>query len=322
LLPQELRATLQQSRRAYAVFALQLTSELFRLLQCCSEAGVEVLVTKGPALSVRCYGDAGMRQYGDLDLIVRQSDVRRVTELMLHLSYEPRVPLAAIDANKIPGEYIFRNPTAHFFVEFHTERTLRYHPRPIQIEKLFNRRDYIAIDAHQVPAPSLEDELILNAVHGTKHFWERLMWIADVAALSCSSRPPDWDRALDLAREQGTERILYLSLRLASDLLGAPLPKQIMSKVQSDRAVSTLAAQIVNRLATNGASPLGVVQRATFRVRMCGDPVSGVAYLLRLSFSPTEEDWVSGDEDNRNSIVETISRPIRLARKHSRRSTE
>jgi len=59
----EVRVTLYESQRSHAVFALQLTAELFGLLQRFAEAGLEALLTKGPALSVRCYGDPGMRQY-------------------------------------------------------------------------------------------------------------------------------------------------------------------------------------------------------------------------------------------------------------------
>src|SRR6202040_3025617 len=111
--------------------------------------------------------------------------------------------------------------------EFHTERTFRYHPRRLPIEKLFQRRALVAIDGRDVPALSLEDELILICVHGAKHFWERLMWIADVAALISAKQTPDFNRAIAVASEVGAERILRLGLRLASDVLGAKLPAQL-----------------------------------------------------------------------------------------------
>jgi len=110
---------------------------------------------------------------------------------MLDLGYEPRVPLTAIDAHKGVGEYAFRNPNTGALVEFHTERTFRYHPRAVPIEKLFQRRAFVPIDGRNVPALSLEDELLLICIHGTKHFWERLMWIADVSALLSSPNPPE-----------------------------------------------------------------------------------------------------------------------------------
>jgi hypothetical protein len=83
---------------------------------------IVVLVIKGPALSARCYGNAGMRQYGDLDLIVSDKDIARTVEAMHELGYELRIPLRAIQAAKIPGEYVFMSRDKKLFVEFHTER--------------------------------------------------------------------------------------------------------------------------------------------------------------------------------------------------------
>jgi hypothetical protein len=318
LLPPEARATLRELRRAQAILGLQLTAELFQVLQRFTETGIETLATKGPALSVRCYADPGMRQYGDLDLIVREKDIRRATQAMLELGYEPRVSLAVIDAKKIPGEYAFQKPGTPLLVEFHTERTFRYHPRPLHIEKLFQRRAAVTIDGRDVPALSLEDELVLICVHGAKHFWERLMWIADVAALISSRQPPDWIGAMAAAQEVGAERMLHLGLRLASDVLGAELPTQVDAAVRSDHTVTKLAAQIESRLTLTKPRGIGILHRAAFRIRMRGGLFAGAAYLLRLSLSPTEEDWTPGKEGTHPAFLDAIGRPLRLARKHRR----
>src|SRR6267378_2353616 len=321
LIPPEVRDKLRELQRAQAFFTLELTAELFRLLEHFANASIQVLITKGPALAVRCYGEPGMRQYGDLDLVVREADIRRATQAMLDFAYEPRISLTAIDAKKAVGEYTFLKAGTDLLVEFHTECTFRYHPRPLQIEKLFERSAYVVIDGREVPVLSLEDELVLICVHGAKHFWERLMWIADVAAL-ISRQPLDWDRALAVANEVGAQRILRLGLRLAADLLGAELPARVEATVQSDRAVAKLAAQIESRLAHRELYEIGIFQRAAFRVRMRGGFLSGLAYLLRLSLTPTEEDWTSGKEGDRRPLVGAISRPLRLARKHSRPSSK
>jgi len=172
-----------------------------------------------------------------------------------------------------------------------------------------------------VPVLSLEDELVLICVHGAKHFWQRLMWIADVAAL-ISRQPLNWDRALAVASEVGAQRILHLGLCLAADLLDAELPPQLEATVQSDRTAVKLAAQIESRLAHRGLHEIGIFQRAAFRVRMRGGFLSGLAYLLRLSLTPTEEDWSPEEEGNHSALMDAISRPVRLAKKHSRRSSK
>jgi len=39
---------------------------------------------------------------------------------------------------------------------------------------------------------------------------------------------------------------------------------------------------------------------------------------MRLSLSPTEEDWGAGTEENQSSFLDMIRRPFRLARKYGR----
>jgi hypothetical protein len=316
----EIEAKLHSWQRAQAVFTLTLTAELFQVLERFAVLDIAALVTKGPALSVRCYGDPGIRQYCDLDLIVRDADMRRVTEAMIALGYAPKVPLGAIQASKFPGEYAFHKPATHLLVEFHTERTFRYHPRRLPIEMLFARSSCVMIDNRPVPALAIEDELVLICIHGAKHFWERLMWIADVAALVSNKNAINWERSWAAAHEVGAEKIMRLGLRLAMDVAGAALPEQVAAQVRADSSVARLAEQAGNRLASGDDRKMGIVERAAFRVKMRGGFWDGLAYLMRLSLSPTEEDWVAGTESQRSWLRDALGRPVRLARKHGRNS--
>src|SRR6266436_8712828 len=182
LIPPETRQALVDRKREQNFFTLRLTAELFRLLDRFTSEGIGALVVKGPVLAVQAYGDPAMRAYGDLDLLVRQRDIRRATELMIAAGYEAAVPLSAIDAGKIPGQYLFSAPDSKLLVELHNDYTLRYFPRRLLLEGFFERQVRVLLDSRKAPALSVEDELVLICVHGAKHYWERLMWIADVAA--------------------------------------------------------------------------------------------------------------------------------------------
>ncbi|MGB6596581.1 MAG: nucleotidyltransferase family protein [Candidatus Acidiferrum sp.] len=316
-LPAEVSQTWRERQRAQALFTLHLTAEMFRLFERFAAAGFEALVIKGPVLSMRCYGDAGLRQYGDLDLIVRDKDMLCATELMIGLGYEPRIPVSAIQAKKAPGEYAFRQGATKLLVEFHTERTFRYHPRPLPLEKLFARQTRVRIDAHEIPALSPEDELVLICIHGGKHFWERLNYIADVAAF-VSRQELDWERVNMAAAEVGAQRMLYVGLQLAAEVLGAPLDENVAEFVQSDSAAAGLAKQVMRWLPAAGSAPPGILERALFRMHMRGNLFSSLPYVLRLSFSPTEEDWAEGAGTKRHWILDALGRPFRLARKYGR----
>jgi Uncharacterised nucleotidyltransferase len=315
LIPSEIRQSLNETMRAQAVFTLGLTAELFRLLNEFDAAGISALITKGPALATRCYGDPGLRQYADLDMIVRGNDVGHVTSVMLRLGYSAKISPASIQAKKLPGEYVFTKPGTNLLVEFHTEDTFRYYPRPLSVETLLQRSACVSFDGRSAPALSLEDELVLICIHGAKHFWQRLIWIADVGAF-VTRQPIQWDRALSVAREVEAQRMLFLGLRLASDIFKMDLPDAVARAVQRDRSVRRLAVQIVERLPVPDSEPSNLLGRAWFRARMRGGLFSGAGYLLRLSVSPTEEDWEDTDEAAPLRFRDSISRPLRLARKY------
>src|SRR6267143_7070181 len=236
LVPPEIRQTLVDRRRAQIFFTLRLTAELFPILDRFTSEGIGALVVKGPVLAVQAYGDPAMRAYGDLDLLVRQQDIRRATELMSAAGYEAAVPLSAIDAGKIPGQYLFSQPQLKLIVELHNDLTLRYFPRRLPLEAFFARQIRVPLDAHEAPALSVEDELVLISIHGAKHFWERLIWIADVAALITRQSGIDWQRVAASAEEVGAGRMLHTSLRLAAELLRARLPETIQAAVEADAA--------------------------------------------------------------------------------------
>ena len=318
LVPAEIRQTLVDRQRAQNFFTLRLTAELFRILDRFSSEGIGALVVKGPVLAVQAYGDPAMRAYGDLDLLVRQRDIRRATELLSAAGFSPAVPLSAIDAGRIPGQYLFSKPDSKLIVELHNDLTLRYFPRRLPIEEFFARQIRVRLDAREAPALSVEDELVLICIHGAKHFWERLMWIADVAALVSRQTGIDWQRVADSAQAVEAERMLHTGLRLSSDLLKARLPHKVLAMAQADAVSARLVERTLKWLPAAGSAPPGLLERAVYRLGMRGGLISGPAYLLRLSLSPTEEDWKNGAEEKRHRFLDALRRPFRLARKYGR----
>ncbi|HEX4378786.1 MAG TPA: hypothetical protein VH022_02045, partial [Candidatus Acidoferrum sp.] len=150
-----------------------------------------------------------------------------------------------------------------------------------------------------------------------KHFWERMLWIADVAAL-ITHNPIDWDRAMAITRAVDAQRMLRLALLLAVNVAGASLPAEVRRDAESDASATRMARQIAERLPGVDDQPMSLLNRAMFRVKMRGGGLPGLAYLLRLSLSPTEEDWLAHSEHEKQSPISAIERPFRLARKYGR----
>src|SRR5262245_37521504 len=207
-------------------------------------------------------------------------------------------------------------PGTRFLVELHTEHTFRYFPKPLPVEDYFSRSVTVALDGNRVPALSAEDEFVLICIHGAKHFWERLMWVADVAAMAGGGTHLDWETVKVSARAVGAERMVHVALCLVRDLWQTELPAEIRTDVEKDAGARGICERIEQWLPHAGFAPPTLLQRALFRMAMRGGWIAGPAYLLRLSFSPTEEDWVEGAETRRSWLWDAAMRPFRLLKKY------
>lgn len=314
--PANAREEMQSRMRAQHLFTLSMTAELFRILQDFSRAKLETILVKGPLISVLAYGDPAVRSYVDVDLLLRHRDIQSATQRMLAMGFDSNVPEAAIRAGKIPGEYLFKRPGTQRIVEIHTERTFRYYPKAMRMEELFARKRQMLLDSREVPALSLEDELVLNCVHGAKHCWERLMWVADVAAVVTRHPEIDWKKARQAAADVFAERMLRVGILLGVELFGLAPPAAMAEDLQRDRTSESLCRQIISWLPYAGYAPPSLKRRAMYRLKMAGGGMTGAAYLMRLSLSPTEEDWEEGTEERRSWLWDALRRPFRLLRKY------
>ncbi|NJN18389.1 MAG: nucleotidyltransferase family protein [Oscillochloris sp.] len=68
-------ALLRDRARAEALRSMMLAGELRHILSLLKQAGVTAIPYKGPALALQIYGNAALRQGGDLDLLIAPRDL-------------------------------------------------------------------------------------------------------------------------------------------------------------------------------------------------------------------------------------------------------
>ena len=110
----------------------------------------------------------------------------------------------------------------------------------------------------RVKLPAPEDLLLALCIHGSKHLWERLAWICDIAGLIESQQDLNWRQLIARARATGSERMLFMGLRLAVDLIGAQLPTEVETEIKADPVVTSLSGDVVRYLFTPELTPSGI----------------------------------------------------------------
>ena len=208
-------------------------------------------------------------------------------------------------------------------MELHWGFVDRQFSLPLDAEGLWGRLERVSLDGGTVPTLSPEDLLLILCMHGSVYLWERLGWICDVAELIHARKGVDWEWVTEQAAALGGERMFFLGLYLASDLLGAPLPRDVLHKVEADPTVKVLAREVHERLSwevNNSPPPVPVAfGEIPFHLRMRERLRDKIWYLVDAAMTPTVNDWRLLPLSVYFFPAYYVVRPIRLTGKYGRR---
>lgn len=315
-------ATLEKIKgaaRANTLRCLTLTGELLRVLDELARRGVSAIPYKGPVLSAQIYGDVAMREYEDLDIVLRHKHLEAADEAMNTLGYTQRfpwLPSHTSSAWMVPGEYNYREQARGIMVELHTELTMRHFPVRLELEELFGRLVPVKVSGHDVKTFCEEDLLPILCVHGAKDYWERISWVADIAELAQKNPGPDWDLVFRSAARWKADRMLNVGLALAAELLGAGLPSSATRHVEADPVSESIAKGSAERLLDRDPLPMDGRAIFKFRRQMGGGGLAGRKYAWRLALAPAEDDWKLAKLPSRLTPLYIALRPLRLLKKY------
>lgn len=210
------------------------------------DAGIEVLVIKGPTRTHDVFSALDMRGSGDADLLVRQKDYRRAGEALCRAGFVRGVPENSTWWHDYLGESPFLPEDGGTVVDLHHKIQQPGGPAPKELDLFFKCRAKSALTNPPVFVPSTTCALAIAYLEFSKTIRAGDPWIANVVEITISKA-----KLSDHENAEFSEVIARLELlRLIQDL------DSRIAKLLADEENSDVQNALINS-AFNGSGHKG-----------------------------------------------------------------
>jgi hypothetical protein len=167
-----------------------------------------------------------------------------------------------------------------------------------------------------VLAPADDDLFLALCLHGAKHRWARLEWLACAAALRVRAGLDARD-VLDHAAEIGAGRTVLLALLLMHGAFGLPLPAGVDQSASAGRGLPALADEARGLWFGDVADEAQATPaNLRFNARLRDGAADRARYAARWLFAPSPEDWAWVRLPDGLAPLYRVLRPLRLAARY------
>jgi len=313
LVPADAIATLRARHLTVAARALYLANELLTVVEILKNEGVATIAFKGPTLAALAFDEPGLREFSDLDVLVRPADTARARRILIAHGYRPQCsdPRAIESAIFQCYEDAFVAADRVTVLDLHW----RILPRYLSFQgddSLWARVRLIHLRGRSVNTLATEDLLLFLCVHGAKHGWPLLSWICDLAGLIDHGAAIDWTALLSRADSVQGRRSLLLGLHLAHDLMDAAMPSDLIALFHNDPTVARLADSVIQAMFRNFGDRLGLAQELIIPLRSIESISAKIRYVARRALTPTLDDWYAMPLPAPFFPLYYVTRPFRL----------
>lgn len=250
-------AMIKELREAHSLIALRNALTLqhaTEVVAALAGVGIPTLFLKGLHLTRTVYTELGLRSMADIDLMVPRPQLEQAERVLLDLGYgqRPRLDVTRQAARLHHLERLEKPDAAT--VELHHAIEVPTSPFAIDRETLWQRVQPIALNGTTAYGLADEHLLIHLCLHlAYHHGFKRspLKALIDVTTLlerRAGAFP--WAEVVAASRAWGTDRFVYTTLELASRILGASVPRDVLARLahnaEDDVIVETAARLITD----------------------------------------------------------------------------
>ena len=299
---------------------LYLSSQLVEIAGALDQVDVLNLTLKGPAVASTVYGSLFLREFGDLDLLVKSEDVGQATRVVESLGFTPWMSLSGAQEEVLQSvEYsrTFTRPADDLDLDLHWDLARNFFRGRVEAESLWADTTSFMLHGHEVKCLPADLQLLALCVHGAKHGpfpWPRLKWICDVAEFVRRSETVDWGALVMRARALGCRRTLLFGLAVSRPLLDDEMSARIAAELAGEPQVESLANRVWGWLASDAPVSLSLTEHMAIDMTLIDGSGGRLSYAVRRILTPTKKDWATRNLPRHLAFLYVPLRIARLAR--------
>jgi len=313
-LPDPVREQILERGRANTRHQLRRLAALRQIAASLEGAHIPLMVLKGMALAYIAYPNPYCRSMADVDLLVRRADLEKAGELVCGLGFRETAEVDLMErfrpANQPRQCFSLVSSDGQVQVEIHAY--LRsFAEFGINSDSLWDRSLLTSLGGVQVRVLCPEDFIQHLCLHigAHDHYFGRLQGLLDFRFyLERYGKEMDWQAIADHSLRHGTSAWIYLTLWLAQELLGAPVPTGFFQACPAPKHLDDLV-----RLATYHLQYVPEVPIKSSFVKLCA------ARSFRERWRVLAEHWskvgprVSGSHGPREATLTWLSNYFEFA---------
>lgn len=164
---------------------MKLSSVLLQINKLLKQAKIDFISYKGPLMINQIYGDLSKRQTRDLDILIKESDLNKATQLLTGAGYKL---LDVYFAKNISHRNLFilrenhlrfSHPDHHVILELHW--SLSKYFVSFKTERIFEQSVSAVFMGKEIKTMPLPLLFVFLCVHGIYHQYQSLFWLYDIA---------------------------------------------------------------------------------------------------------------------------------------------
>jgi len=223
------------------------TSELKALIDLFKSNEIDYLVLKGLPIAVSYYPDPATRTFKDIDVLIRESELDKINNLLLKEGYTIHKGLRNIDDYRYFHYHFiyYKQKDPNNTIEIHWSLTDRKKGHIDCSNILFLEKE--TIETHGIPINTLSrsNSFWYSCVHLSYHSFNDIRLIAEINKIGRILSNFEWEKVLQISQRTNTLNEVRASIKLSEELFGKFLMNDTRKNIKMNYIQSALTLSIV-----------------------------------------------------------------------------